>query len=405
MRVLAIDEALPYPPDSGKRIRTFELLRRLARAHEITLVVPEERPTPEDALAAVRATGIEVVTVPRAPLKKHGIPFAWDLLRNVPLRAPYMVMGHRVRAVREAVAARVAAARPDVIHVEWTPLVCNVPEGLGVPVVISAHNVESDIWARYALAERSFARRAYVRLQHRKVARFERAALAAADGVIAVSAADGERIRAWTGQAHVTVAQNAVDGARFAPDPAAPVDPHELLFTGSLDWRPNQDAVVWFLDEILPRVRARVREATLRVVGRAPPAWLLAKAASVAGVTVNGSVPDVRPYVARAGVSVVPLRVGGGSRLKIPEALAMGRPVVSTTVGAEGLSVEGGLFLADGPDAFAEAVERAIRDPAEAARRAAVGRALTLEHHEWGCVAPLLERAWTEAVARRRAST
>ena len=403
MRVLAIDEALPYPTDSGKRIRTFELLRRLARAHEITLVVPEERPSPAEALAAVRATGIHVLTVPRAPLTKHGLRFAWDLLRNVPMRAPYMVMGHRVRAVREAVAARVAAARPDVIHVEWTPLVCNVPEGLGVPVVVSAHNVESDIWARYVLTERSAARRAYVRLQHRKVARFEREALAAADGVVAVSEADGARIRAFSGQAHVVVAPNAVDGERFAPDPAAPVDPCELLFTGSLDWRPNQDAVVWFLDEILPRVRARVPEATFRVVGRAPPTWLLEKAASVAGVTVNGSVPDVRPYVARAGVSIVPLRVGGGSRLKIPEALAMERPVVSTTVGAEGLSVEGGLFLADGPEPFAEAVERAIREPAEAARRAAVGRAATLRHHEWGCVAPLLERAWREAAARGRA--
>lgn len=402
MRVLAIDEALPYPTDSGKRIRTFELLRRLARAHEITLVVPEARPGPPEALAAVRATGIDVVTVPRAPLVKHGLRFAWDLLRNVPMRAPYMVMGHRVRAVRDAVAARVAAARPDVIHVEWTPLVCNVPEGLGVPVVVSAHNVESDIWARYVLAERGIARRAYVRLQHRKVARFERAALAAADGVVAVSEADGARIRAWTGQVHVTVAANAVDGERFAPDPAAPVNPHELLFTGSLDWRPNQDAVVWFLDEILPRVRARVPEATFRVVGRAPPAWLVEKAASVPGVTVNGSVPDVRPFVARAGVSIVPLRVGGGSRLKIPEALAMARPVVSTTVGAEGLAVEGGLFLADGPEPFAEAVERAIREPVEAARRAALGREATLRHHEWGCVAPLLERAWAEAALRGR---
>ncbi len=404
MRVLAIDEALPWPTDSGKRIRTFELLRRLARRHEITLVVPEERPTPPDALAAVRATGIEVVPVPRAPLVKHGARFAWDLLRNVPMRAPYMVMGHRVRAVRDAVAARVGAARPDVLHVEWTPLVCNVPEGLGVPVVISAHNVESDIWARYAQAEASWPRRAYVRLQHRKVARFERAALAAADGVVAVSEGDGERIRAWAGQAHVTVAPNAVDGERFAPDPAAPVNSRELLFTGSLDWRPNQDAVVWFLDEILPRVRARVPDVTLRVVGRAPPAWLLEKVASVPGATVHGSVPDVRPYVARAGVSIVPLRVGGGSRLKIPEALAMERPVVSTSVGAEGLSVEGGLFLADGPEAFAEAVERAILEPAEAARRAAVGRAATLRHHEWGCVAPLLERAWAEAAARGRAA-
>jgi len=400
VRVLVVDEALPYPTDSGKRIRTFELLRRVARDHDVTLVVPAE--APPTGVPEVEAAGIRVVVVPRRALVKRGARFAWDLLRNVPLRVPYMVMGHRLAAVRAKVAELVALRRPDVVHVEWTPLVANVPADVGVPVVVSAHNVESEIWARYRAAERSAPRRAYVALQHRKVARFERAALAGAAGVVAVSEGDAAKIRAWTGQAHVTVVPNGVDADRFVPVPGAADGSTELLFLGSLDWRPNQDGVVWFLDEVWARVRAAVPAVRLTVVGRAPPPWLVARCAAAPATTVAASVPDVRPFVARAAALVVPLRVGGGSRLKICEALAMARPVVSTTVGAEGLDVADGADLADGPEAFAAATVAVLRDPARAAARAVRGRAVVLASNEWGRVAPRLVEAWAGAVARAR---
>ena len=400
MRVLVVDEALPVPANSGKRIRTVELLRRLAKDHEIVFVAPEEVPTAAADVAIMRGYGIDVRLVPRRPLEKCGPRFAWDLLRNVFLCVPYMVMGHRVRAVRDAVAALASSWKPDVIHVEWTPLVANVPDGLGIPVVVSAHNVESDIWARYRTAEKGFLRRAYIGLQHRKVERFERAALAGADAVTAVSEKDGERIRSWTGQAHVTVVPNGVDAAYFAPQRDARVTPHELLFLGSLDWRPNQDGVLWFLERVFPLIRARVPEATLSVVGRAPPPWFTERVAKYEGATVAGSVPDVRPYLARAAVTVVPLRVGGGSRLKICEALAMERPVVSTTVGAEGLDVGPGVVLADEPSAFAEAVAAMLADPVAAMSAARAGRVRALSTHEWGQIAPLEARAWAEAAAR-----
>lgn len=404
MRVLVVDEALPVPVNSGKRIRTVELLRRLAKDHRILLVAPVEGPTRAADLAELEGYGLEVRPVPRRPLVKRGWRFAWDLLRNVFLPVPYMVMGHRLRAVRAAVAQAAVSWKPDLVHVEWTPLVVNVPEILGLPVVISAHNVESDIWARYREAERGFLRRAYVALQHRKVARFEKRALGEADAVTAVSAKDGERIAAWTGQAHVTVAPNGVDAARFAPDPSVEVARHELVFVGSLDWRPNQDGVLWFLERVFPAIRARVPDATLVVVGRAPPPWFVERVSGVEGVRVEASVPDVRPFLARAAVAVVPLRVGGGSRLKICEALAMERPVVSTTVGAEGLDVGEGVVLADEPAAFADAVVATLGDPEGAVLAARAGRERALRTHEWGTVAPLVARAWAEAVARRRAA-
>lgn len=402
MKVLVLDEALPVPADSGKRIRTFELLRRLAQRHAITFLAPEERPTPPEEVARLAEHGIEVRLVRRRPLVKRGARFAWDLLRNVFLPVPYMVMGHRVRAVRDEAAALLSRRSYDLIHVEWTPLVVNVPEGARVPVLVCAHNVESDIWARYLVSEAGLARRAYVRLQLGKVRRFERAALAAADAVTAVSEGDAERIRAWAGQPRVSVVANGVDAERFAPQPDAVVSPHEAVFVGSLDWRPNQDGVLWFLDEVFPALRARVPDATLAVVGRAPPPWFVERVTKVAGASVHGSVTDVRPFLARAAVSVVPLRVGGGSRLKICESLAMERPVVSTSVGAEGLDRGAGIVLADEPQAFVEAIVATLDDPTAARAAAREGRARVLATNEWGAIAPNLERAWVDAARSRR---
>ena len=401
MRVLVLDEAVPWPTDSGKRIRTYELLRRLSREHEITLVAPEEAPTPPEAKDAMAAAGIALETVPRRPLVKHGARFAWDLARNLVHAEPYMAMAHGLAAVRDRVGALAQERKADLVHVEWTPLAVNVPEGLGLPVVVSAHNVEADIWARYRAAAPWGPRRAYIAIQHRKVARLEQRLFRAADAVLAVSEDDARTIRGLAPGVEVRVVPNGVDGSRFAPDPAARVDPDELVFVGSLDWRPNQDGVLWFLDEAWGVLRAARPGLQLTVVGRAPPAGFAARCAAAPGVRVAGSVPDVRPYLARAAALIVPLRVGGGSRLKICEALSMGRPVVSTTVGAEGLDVGDGVVLADDAAGLVRAILATLASPGDAAAQAARGRARILATNEWGTIAPLQSAAWRAAAPRK----
>jgi glycosyltransferase involved in cell wall biosynthesis len=238
-------------------------------------------------------------------------------------------------------------------------------------------------------------------MQVGKVERFEARALGAADVVIAVSEEDGERIRAL-GQTHVHVVPNGVDAATFAPRPQTPVTPGSLLFVGSLDWRPNLDAVTYFLDEIQAPLGALRPDARLTVVGRHPPDWLVKRVAASEGVALAASVPDVRPYVAAAAVSIVPLRIGGGSRLKICEALAMGRPVVSTSVGAEGLDLGDGILRADGAEAFARAIAEVLDEPAAAAERARRGRERVLARYEWDRIAPLQAEAWQAAIERGR---
>ena len=373
-RVLVIDEALPFPADSGKRIRTSELLTRLSSHFDITLAYHVEAPLAPEAIQEAKDAGLTLLPVPRRPLVKRGLRFAWDLGRNVMLPVPYMVMGHRTTVMRDAIETSLATHKPDLIHVEWTPLVANVPRTIDAPVCVSAHNIEADIWKRYHENERSIARRAYIGMQYRKVHRFEHRALGAADAVTAVSEHDGDRIASWTGQRHVTVVPNGVNARYFSREGNAARDANDMLFVGALDWRPNQDGLVWFLDEVYPKIRAARPATVFSIVGRNPPAWLAERARAEAGVMLHGSVPDVRPYMAMTSAFVVPLRIGGGSRLKICEALAMEAPVISTTIGAEGLALSDGLVRADDATSFATGVCHTLDEP-DAAKDAHGARA------------------------------
>jgi glycosyltransferase involved in cell wall biosynthesis len=231
--------------------------------------------------------------------------------------------------------------------------------------------------------------------------RFEAAACTQADLTLAVSEADRRLLAATAPAARVAAVETGVDIEYFAPN-GWHEKPATIVFTGSLDWYPNEDAVAHFVDEILPRVRAEVGAARFVVVGRNPSAKLR-EAAEAAGAVVTGTVDDVRPYLAEATVCVVPLRIGGGTRLKIFEALAMAKPVVSTTIGAEGLPVTPGehLVLADGPEDFARAVVALLRDPARRRALAAAGRALVEQRFSWGRVALDFETRCRTAVEER----
>lgn len=399
-RVLVVDEALPWPADSGKRIRTTALLSRLAEHFAIELAYHEDGPPDRDAVAAASAAGLALLPVRRKPLVKRGLRFAADLARNVIYPGPYMVMAHRTRAMRTALAGRLEGATPpDLVHVEWTPLVANVPVRRSVPVAIAAHNIEADIWQRYYDTTRSGARRAYIGLQRAKVARYERRAFAEADLVTAVSEHDAARISAYAAADRVVVVPNGVDETYFQPRPGESV-PDRLVFVGALDWRPNQAGVLWFLEYVWPLLLAKRPQATLQVVGRHPPPAWQAQVERTPRVALHANVPDVRPYMAAGSAFIVPLLVGGGSRLKICEALAMQRPVVSTTIGAEGLSLGDGLSCADGAEDFAAAVLHVLDNPASTAAMAARGRERVLAHHRWDAIAPLQAEAW-ERLANR----
>ena len=414
LRVAVLDEELPFPLTSGKRIRTFNLLRRLADRHRIT-VLCHRNPDRAEAFAAddaFRSLGVETVVVERTVPAKVGAGFYARLAGNLLSPLPYSVATHASPALADAVRRFSAKNRVDVWHCEWTPYAQVLRAGLGPRLArsrwaVMAHNVESLIWRRYTEAEPNPVKRWYIRRQWQKFERFERWAYAAATVPVAVSHDDADLMRERFGIEDTAVVENGVDTAYFRPQRDVDRDPARVLFLGSLDWRPNLDAVVQLLDHIVPKVRQQVPTAALALVGRHPPDWLRARAGSTPGVELYADVPDVRPFLAGCGMLAVPLRIGGGSRLKILEALASGTPVLSTRVGAEGLKLipDRDLVVTDGPEDMAEASVRGIRRPYELEDTAEHGRRAVLARYDWGPLADRLDEVWWEvATAAARAA-
>jgi glycosyltransferase involved in cell wall biosynthesis len=248
--------------------------------------------------------------------------------------------------------------------------------------VLDEHNIEYELLGRLHRGERSTLRRAQYRLEEHKVRRFERSSWGRVDGVAVTSEREEVIVRRHAPGTSTAVVPNGVDLEYFSPGDDE-VKEGEIVFTGLMTYRPNLDGARYLVDDVLPRVRARHPGATVTIVGRVYDADL--DALRRPGVTVTNWVDDVRPYVRRASVVVAPLRMGGGTRLKVVEGLAMAKPMVSTTIGCEGIDVRPGehLLVADAPDDFADAVARLLRDRALCHRLGVAGNRLALAHYSW----------------------
>ena len=365
MHILWLKAELLHPVDKGGRIRTYQMLRALTRQHEVTYLTLDDGTAAPDAVEKAREYCTHVEVVPFTPPPKASLSFFLALFGNLWSPLPYVQARYEVPAMRRRLQEICATRKIDVVVCDFLTPALNVPDDLGVPIVLFQHNVEAMIWERYAQVASNPIKRAYMREQWRRMQRFESAMCHRVDGVVAVSALDSAVMRRDYSLAEVPDVPTGVDTEYFVRESESKRVPASMVFTGSMDWMPNEDGIAWFVEMILPRVRAAVPDATLTIVGRNPTPKVRALSNVGAGVRVTGSVPDVRPYLAEAQVFIVPLRVGGGTRLKIYEGMTMGLPTVSTTIGAEGLPVVDGkhLLLADDPDTFAAACIALLRDP------------------------------------------
>jgi sugar transferase (PEP-CTERM/EpsH1 system associated) len=402
MRILWLKSDLLLPLDKGGKLRTWHLMRHLARRHEITYLAFAEPGTPASDVDGMRAVAASVETIPRAEPAKGTLRFYADAAMHLVDPLPYAVGKYRSRAFKERIEQLLAERPFDLIVCDFLFPAVNLPKRLPCPTVIFTHNVESEIWRRHADTKGGVLGRVLYGAQYRRMRRYEGRTLARFDGVLAVSDVDGDTFaRLYPGAITqpVHVVQTGVDTEYFAPDripnQESQIPTPSLVFTGSMDWLPNEDAMLYFCRDILPIVRAEAPEATLTIVGRAPTPAVKRLADECAGVCVTGRVDDVRPYMRDAAVYIVPLRIGGGTRLKIFEAMAMGKAVVSTVIGAEGLPVVDGahVVLADEPRDFARAILGLMRDPDRRAALEAAARALVVERYDWSAVAGALERA------------
>lgn len=409
MHVVIVDGDVSYPPSSGKRLRTLHLMLRLARRHRLTYIARGHAGAEEIRTAAAYLTdhGIEPILIDDPLPRKSGFRFYTRLARNLLSPWPYSAVTHRSRRMAEAVHVYAANHAVDLWQVEWSSYVAALPplsakETRHDRRLLIAHNVDTLIWQRYYENEQNPLKRLYVRQQWRKFERFERRVFAAVDRVIAVSAEDAALLRRQFGVERADVVENGVDTAYFESVQGGG-KAHVILFLGSLDWRPNLDAVQLLLDVIFPAVRRVEPSARLCLVGRHPPSWLVQRVAQSAGVELHADVADVRPYLSGSGVMAVPLRIGGGSRLKILEALACGLPVVSTRVGAEGLDLlpEKELLVVENVEAVAAALVDCIRHPQRVQAMARHGREVVRARYDWDTLALKLERVWEQCVTDR----
>jgi glycosyltransferase involved in cell wall biosynthesis len=387
MRILWIKTELLHPIDKGGRIRSYQILHALSRQHEVKYLCLDDGLAAADALERAREYAQEVVVVPFRPPPKMSVAYFADLLRNLFSPLPYAIARYDSPELRACI--RQLAPAADLIVCDFLMPSVDVPADLPAPAVLFQHNVEATLWQRHAAVPQHPLRRAYMGLQWRRMLRYEAQQCRRFAHVIGVSAIDAEVMRRVYGAASVGYVPTGVDLEYFRASRPRPPDSRELVFIGSMDWMPNDDGIRWFAGEVFSRIQQRIAGARLTVVGRSPSAAMRELAASNPAIEVTGTVADVRPYLERAALSVVPLRIGGGTRLKIYEAMAMGIPLVSTTIGAEGLPVRHGeqLLIADDTDAQVAAVCALLTDQPRAAALAANALRHVQEHGSWDAVA------------------
>lgn len=408
LRILWVKMGGLWPANSGGRLRSYHMINELSRDNELTVFTTHGADEKTYELRAHLPLCKRVNSRPFAPPKSSSKTFVLSLLASWFSRLPVDIYKYQLPELRREVESLLASGKFDLCIADFMTAVPNVPMSGCIPVVFFSHNVEYMIWRRLHDHEPSLIKRLLLSIEWRKMRRAEAQACNAALTTIAVSAEDAQELRLNSPNARINSVQTGVDVDYFKMDKEVVPDPFALVFSGSMDWLPNEDAMLYFMEEILPRIRQKFPQTTLTIVGR-NPSERLRTIAEISKVEVSGTVPDIRPWTARAAVYIVPLRIGGGTRLKIYEALAMGMAVVSTTIGAEGLSLQEGVHLlrADTADAFAARVIDLLENPAQRKSLGMAGRQLMVDHYAWSRIADQFKDLCVEAMSAKhvKAST
>jgi len=389
------------PLHEGGKIRSFSLARELSLRHDLSIFTfypamsPDPHVTLQDHFAEVECLPIDI---PERGTLDDVLAYAANSLTM----RPYQVVKYCRPEVARRLKDKLARGRYDALVCDYVLTAAVIPWELRIPTVIFTHNVETTIWKRHAQLNEDLMWKVVSIREHRAMARFERRFAALADHVLTVSDTDRAEFLKFLPAAKVSTIPTGVDSDYFRPQNVS--NGHSLIFVGSMDWKPNEDAVLFFIDQIFPLIRKALPDVALRIVGKNPTAKILALTEKDPGIRVTGTVEDIRPYVQESSVYVVPLRIGSGTRIKIFEAMAMGIPIVSTNIGAEGLPVQHGrnIFLSDDPGEFAEHTIELLRNSVLRQRIGREGRSLVESRYSWGAAADVLAGILTQVVQPER---
>jgi len=400
MRILWVKADKLLPVENGGNIRTYHILRYLSSRHDLTFYSyygGETDKAYERELQQRLPGSIAVCTGKR---ELSGIPRAFDYLFHLGTASPYAISRFACYQVQDQLRTWFREDRFDVAVCDFLDAAVNFPGRLRIPCALFQHNVESEIWRRHTATAGNPVKKMMYGMEFRKMQRYEQVEVRKFHHVVAVSESDRALMTHWVDNDQVTVVPTGVDLGEYQPDASA-TDPGSLVtFVGAMDWEPNVDGVDYFCSQIWPAVKAEVPDARFRIVGRNPDRRVQKWASD--SVEVTGRVRSVVEHLRESAVVVVPLRIGGGTRLKIYEAMATARAVVSTTVGSEGLDVHHGhdIVLADDPKPFAQAVIMLLRDR-QLRGRYEKAAAETAARFDWPTVGERFSEVLRSLVARK----
>ncbi|MFO7639530.1 MAG: glycosyltransferase [bacterium] len=397
MRILSISHSVPVPPSDGGKIVVLNTARALAGlGHDLGLAAIS---VPGQDIPKTIGEGMPIWAFPARTAITVG-----GMVRTLLARKPYVLSKYQVLGFSGFLRRVAHDFRPDIIHVEFLAMAefgCTLGREFGLPVVLRSHNVDSVLMARFRDAQRNLAARWFAGHEFRRLIRYERLTLPQCTSRVAITQSDARALEEIAG-VRVSAIPSGIDVPEYQPM-AVPVVPGSVAYVASLDWMPNVDSATWFIAEVLPRIRAVVPNMVFHLVGRNPPQTLLQHDGRDS-IVVTGAVDDVRPWIARTEVLVVPTRIGSGMRIKILEAMAMGKPVVTTRVGCEGIEglVDGeNVLIADTAGEFAAAASRLLGDREMRHRIGAAGRELVVARYQWQDVARQFEEVYRDALATR----
>jgi glycosyltransferase involved in cell wall biosynthesis len=385
VKILWVKPGKLLPLDSGGKLRTYNILRHLCESHSVTFLSyyagTQDKKYEEDILQHLPGTVPVANAIHEVGTLRRSIDFACDLATRV----PHSVSRFTSPRVQEILAEWIAERRFDIAICDFLASAGNFPRELGTPTALFQHNVETLLWKRRAHFGKRLAARMIANVEYAKMARYEPVQVRRFHRVLAVSEQDRQAMSAMVDASCIGVIPTGVDLCLYKFDPESRPDGALVMFTGSMDWEPNIDGIEYFCRHIWPHVVRAIPDARFRIVGRNPD--LRVKKLACDSIEVTGSVPSVVEHLRKAAVLVVPLRMGGGTRIKIYEGMALGKATVSTSIGAEGLDVQHGrnILLADDPAQFAKHVVGLLRD--EKRRRSyEVAAAESMRQSDWSMV-------------------
>lgn len=400
LRLLWVKMGGLWPTTSGGRLRSYHIINALSRHNDVTVLTTS--PTEEEGLLLKDHLPFcrRVKSLQFSPPKKDSRKFLWSLAASWLTSMPVDIYKYQNHKLRHEVINELDSGNYDVCIADFLTSLPNIPRHGNTPLILFSHNVEYMIWRRLCDNEKNLIKHFLLSIEWRKMRRFELNACREAAATITVSDDDTQLLLRGNPDTRITSVPTGVDIDYFKPDPAVEMTPTAMVFTGSMDWHPNEDAMLYFIGEVWPVIRKAIPSITFSIVGR-NPSERLRTAANLAGVEVTGTVADIRPWLHRAAVYVVPLRIGGGTRLKIFEALAAGKAVVSTTIGAEGLNLQDDVHLlrADNAEDFASKTVSLLLDPMRAQQLGEAGRQLMVANYAWSKIACDFEKLCRDALS------